>query len=330
MAKSEKKPGLSGIPDPSVRVASPPLDTIELRGKKVLVVGGTGGIGRALARLMAARGAEVTVVGQTFRDAGRAGIDFLRADLSRMSEARRVGRTVAAEALDLVVLTTGIFAAPKRQTTEEGLERDLAVSYLSRLALLRELAPRLGRGRPPGAPRPRVFVMGFPGTGEAGDPDDLNAERSYAPLATHMNTVAGNEALVLYAVRRYPQAGFFGLNPGLIQSDIRANLLGPGSFKHRAVEALIGLFSISAQTYAERLVPVLFAPELEGRSGVMFDRKARAILPSAALTPQRVAALISASEALLARVAPPPGAEAVPRRLSRPSQPSRSAESTLH
>lgn len=39
----------------------------------------------------------------------------------------------------------------------------------------------------------------FPGAGQAGDWADPNAERSYKPIAQHMTTVAGNEALVAAA-----------------------------------------------------------------------------------------------------------------------------------
>jgi NAD(P)-dependent dehydrogenase (short-subunit alcohol dehydrogenase family) len=42
--------------------------SLDLKGMKVAIVGGTGGIGRALSRFMASRGASVVVVGQTFRD----------------------------------------------------------------------------------------------------------------------------------------------------------------------------------------------------------------------------------------------------------------------
>lgn len=49
---------------------------------------------------------------------------------------------LSAETLDPVVLTTGIMAGPKREVTAEGLERDVAISYLSRVAVLREIAPR--------------------------------------------------------------------------------------------------------------------------------------------------------------------------------------------
>jgi len=275
---------------------------VDLNGMNVAVIGGTGGIGRALSRFMASRGASVIAVGRTFRDSDTPGIRFVRADLSLMREAERVANALPAETLDLVVFTTGIFAAPKRQETAEGIERDMAVSYLSRLVILREIAPRLGKGRPAGRMKPRVFVMGYPGTGQAGTVDDLNAEKSYGAMAAHMNTVAGNEALVLDAAKRYPGATVFGLNPGLHRSEIRENLLGQGTLKSRVVEWMIGLWTTSVETYAERLTPLLVSPDLEVHSGAMFDQKGNAILPSARFKDQSyVGAFLAASEALVSR-----------------------------
>jgi NAD(P)-dependent dehydrogenase (short-subunit alcohol dehydrogenase family) len=274
--------------------------SLELRGWKVAVVGGTGGLGRAISRFLASRGTSVTVVGQTFRDAGVPGIDFLKADLSPMREAERVGNALAAETLDLVIFTTGIFAAPRRQETAEGIERDLAISYLSRLVILRVIAPRLGKDRPATPIKPRVFIMGYPGTGQVGTLD-LNAENSYTAMAAHMNTVAGNEILVLDSARRYPNATFFGLNPGLIKTNIRDNFFGKDTLKSRLSEALIALVNPSPETYAERLAPLLVSRDLEGHSGVMFDQKGNAILPTPKLTDASYrAAFIAASEALVA------------------------------
>ena len=51
--------------------------------------------------------------------------------------------------------------------------------------------------------------MGFPGTGQLGALDDLNAEKKYESMKVHMTTVAGNEALVHVATQRYPGAAFF-------------------------------------------------------------------------------------------------------------------------
>ena len=274
----------------------------DFQGWRVAVVGGTGGIGRALSRLLASRGAHVMVVGQTFRDAGTPGIEFIKADLSLMHEAQRVTTMLLAETLDLVIFTTGIFAAPERQVTAEGIERDMAVSYLNRLVILRGIAPRLGVQRSAAARiKPRVFIVGYPGSGQIGTPDDLNAEKSYKAMSAHMNTVAGNEMLVLDAVKRYPHATFFGLNPGLIKTNIRDNFLGKDSLKSRLVETLIGWTAPSADAYAQRIVPLLASRDIETHSGAMFNQKGQAILPSSGLTDAHIRQFLAASEALVAR-----------------------------
>jgi NAD(P)-dependent dehydrogenase (short-subunit alcohol dehydrogenase family) len=275
---------------------------LDLKGLKVAVVGGTGGIGRAISRFMARRGARVLVVGQTFRDADVPEIEFIKADLGLMRHAQRVGKELPVEALDLVIFTTGIMAARKREVTPEGIERDMAVSYLSRLVIVREISPRLGKERPASQRKPRVFIMGFPGFGQTGKFDDLNAEETYKSWAVHMNTVAGNEMLVLDAEKRYPNASFFGLNPGFIKSNIRSNLFGGKTHLYRFIEWMTGMITPSAESYAERIAPLLISPDLEGHSGAMFNRKGFAVLPSPGLNDSSyVSTFIGASEALVAR-----------------------------
>lgn len=285
-----------------------PLKREDVLGRKVAIVGGTGGIGRALARELAGHGANVVVVGQTFRDADMANIEFIRADLSLMREARRVAKLLPAETLDLVIFTTGIFAAPKRQETAEGLERDMAVSYLSRLVILEGVAPRLGAQRPASRAKSRVFVMGYPGTGQNGTLGDLNAERSYRAMGVHMNTVAGNEMLVLDGARRHQHFNVYGLNPGLIKTDIRSNFLGGNKLVFSLLEGLIGLMTPTASDYAQRIAPLLLAPELEARSGALFNSKAQAILPSPGLVPAHMVAFLDESRALVARTHAAPAA----------------------
>jgi NAD(P)-dependent dehydrogenase (short-subunit alcohol dehydrogenase family) len=290
---------MRGIPDRSLTLQHVPLEKLDLRGRRLVIVGGTDGLGRAIGAVAVARGAEVTVVGRTFRDTGVKGLTFVQADLSSMKEATRLGRELAVESADVLLLSTGIIAAKRREVTSEGLERDMAISYLSRMAVLRGATSRLGAARPAGAGPARIFVMGFPGAGNLGNLDDLTGERAYDAMTVHTNTVAGNEALVLDAARRSPGVHVFGLNPGLIKTKIRANMLGEGSLLHRAVEFLIGAIMPSADTYARRIVPLLFAKELDTRTGLMFGAKANPILPTEGMTEAHVAQLIGASEALL-------------------------------
>jgi NAD(P)-dependent dehydrogenase (short-subunit alcohol dehydrogenase family) len=275
---------------------------LNLSGLNVAIIGGTGGIGRGLSRFMASSGAKVLVAGQRFRDSDISDIEFIKADLSLMREAKHVGELLPAESLDLVIFTTGILAAPKRQETPEGIERDMAVSYLSRLVIIREIGPRLGKNRPDASMKPRVFIWGFPGTGQTGKVGDLNAEKSYGAISAHMNGVAGNEVLVLDSARRYPNANFFGVNPGGVKTDIRRNLFGGHTFVFRLFETLIGLVSPSVDTYTEHIVPLLVSPDLEGHSGIMFNRKGLAILPTPKLTDSSYnKAFMAASEKLVSR-----------------------------
>jgi NAD(P)-dependent dehydrogenase (short-subunit alcohol dehydrogenase family) len=300
-APRKQKTSLKGVPDPSLTIRPIPVERLDLSSKKLAVIGGTNGLGRAVARQALARGADVTVVGRTFRDEPAARLTFVAADLSSMSEAVRLGRELPVESFDAVLFTSGIIAAKTREETGEHVERDMAISYLSRLAVLQGLSPRLGSARGDGAPRPRVFVMGSPGTGQMGDPDDLNSEENYRPMVAHGNTVAGNEILVLGAKDRFPGPAFFGLAPYLVKTGIRSNLLGDGSITHKLVEAAVGVLMQSPETYAKRMVPLLFAPELEGRTGLMFGHKAQPILPTQGLDKAYVDRYLSASEDLLRR-----------------------------
>jgi len=292
---------MGGVPDPSVTLRPISVERLDLSSKKLAIIGGTNGLGRAIAHQALARGADVTVVGRTFRDAPAARLTFVAADLSSMSEAVRLGLELPVEPFDVVLFTAGIIAAKTREETHEHVERDVAISYLSRLAVLQGLSSRLGSAREDGAPRPRVFVMGSPGVGEIGDPEDLNSEENYKPLVAHANTIAGNEILVLAAKDRFPGPAFFGLGPYLVKTGIRSNLLGDGSITHKLVETAVGIFMQSPETYAKRMVPPLFAPELEGKTGLMFGHKAQPILPTRGLDKPYIDRYMSASEALLRR-----------------------------
>jgi hypothetical protein len=74
-----------------------------------------------------------------------------------------------------------------------------------------------------------MFIMAGPGVGIEGDSSDLNSERTNEYWHAHMNTVAANEALVLGAAPRYPGIILYGLNPGLVKSDVRSHFLGAGA-----------------------------------------------------------------------------------------------------
>lgn len=265
--------------DTSIEWKFVPANELDLSKHKVLVIGGTSGIGRQLSKDIASRGADVTVVGRTFKDQDIRNIKFLKADLTLMTEAKNVAKELPTD-FTHVVLTCGILAAQVREETSEGIEKDMAVSFLNRLVILDEIVPKLSYKD---GVKPRVFNMGYPGDGKSGEPQDLNSEKKYGALAAHFNTVAGNEALILDFKEKYPEVNFFGLNPGIIKTGIRSNLWGNHTWLSRVVEWMIGLTNQNVEQYSTKITPLLFTPEIEYKSGAMFDKNGEAILPSACM-----------------------------------------------
>ena len=99
------------------------------------------------------------------------------------------------------------------------------------------------------------------------------------------------------------------MGPGPISTEIRSNYLGDGVI-HKLVETAVGLMAQSPEAYAKEIVPILFAPELEGRTGILFGstnrrgilrRGDQPILPTEDLDDAYVDRFLSASEGLLRR-----------------------------
>ncbi len=240
-----------------------------LNGKHAVFVGGTGGIGRALAKLFHQEGAMVTVVGQTLRDQLSPNFSFIPCDLSLMENAQNLAQNLKKEKIDFLVFTTGIFAAPQKEITKEGLERDWAVSFLNRLVILDVLSPHLKGAE--------IDIWGYPGKNQKGNILDLNSQNHYSAFSSHMNTVAGNEILVKVFSEKYPQNIYCGFNPGLIKTNIRDNLFGKNSLKSKVMEFIIGLFTPTVEDYAQNLLPVFFK---ENKNGLFFNAKGKIIPPS--------------------------------------------------
>lgn len=267
----------------------------------VVVVGGTGGLGRAVTHQLASAGAQVTVIGQTFRDENTANVSFVKGDLSSMVKARELAENLDVSNVDIVLLTAGIFAGPKREETAEGLEKDLAVSFLNRKVIIDAIAPKLRSSQNTFGFTPRIFNMAYPGNDQLGNIDDLNSEKGYGTMKAHMTTVAGNEALIYDSVAKYPGVHFYGLNPGIVKTNIRNNLLGEGSWKSGLLETIVGWFTRTPEQYASTIAPLLIAPELELQNGGSFNNNGKLLLRSKGMTNEYASKFIRASEDLLDR-----------------------------
>jgi NAD(P)-dependent dehydrogenase (short-subunit alcohol dehydrogenase family) len=258
-------------------LAASPLTESEvnanLQGKEFLIVGGTKGIGHALMESVARRGARVVITGRTSPENLPQGVTFVKGDVTTLKATHELAGVLAKDhSYDTVVFTVGIFAGRKLKRTAEGIEEDLAISYLSRFIISDVLIKASAISG-----RKRVFIMGYPGEDmKPTNMDDINFETTeYSMLPAHFNTVIFNEALVYELARRHPDLHVFGLNPGLIRTGIRDNVHGgeTGSLIGKVIETLIGLTNPTAEQFTEKtLIPLVASPELDKKTGISFTK----------------------------------------------------------
>jgi NAD(P)-dependent dehydrogenase (short-subunit alcohol dehydrogenase family) len=133
-----------------------------LAGKNILVVGETAGIGKAIAESCIAKGATVTIVGRRDPAVSLSAATFIKADLALLKTCKALVPKLKPEQIDIAIFTTGIIANAERQVTSEGIEKDLAVSYLSRYTLIEGmLAASFGEDRSDKDQKARIFIMGM-------------------------------------------------------------------------------------------------------------------------------------------------------------------------
>jgi NAD(P)-dependent dehydrogenase (short-subunit alcohol dehydrogenase family) len=139
---------------------APPLP--DMRGKVALVTGSTDGLGREVARRLAAAGAHVIVTGRSaergealveeITKSGKGSARFYRADLASLYEVRRLGDAVLRdnERLHLLVNNAGVGFVfdTTRKFSVEGYEMHFAVNYLAHYLLTKRLLPRLASSAP--------------------------------------------------------------------------------------------------------------------------------------------------------------------------------------
>lgn len=122
----------------------------------MLVTGSTGGLGREVARRLAASGAHVIVHGRNrergmelvaeIERAGKGSARFYAADFASLQEVREFAAEILRDYdhLDLLVNNAGFGSAPnERLLSADGLEYRFQVNYLSPFLLTKLLMPRL-------------------------------------------------------------------------------------------------------------------------------------------------------------------------------------------
>jgi len=153
-----------------------------------LVTGSTDGLGREVARKLAAEGAHVIIHGRN-AERGKAMVDeitaggkgsarFYQADFASLAEVRRLADEITRDypRLDLLVNNAGVFvnASEGRKTSVDGHELHFAVNYLAGYLLTYKLLPLIEKGR-----SPRIVNVSS-GAQQAIDFTDVMLERGYS------------------------------------------------------------------------------------------------------------------------------------------------------
>jgi NAD(P)-dependent dehydrogenase (short-subunit alcohol dehydrogenase family) len=255
-----------------------------VRGKRVVLTGGTGGIGLAAAQQLAALGAELTIVGRSESRAVEATakigapVDVLLADLASQAEVRRLAREIVARypRVDVLINNAGAMFGPRRVSVD-GIEMTWAVNHLAPFLLTNLLLERLTGSSPS-----RVITTASGAHRRAVIPfDDVSGERSYGPLGwgRYGETKLANILFTRELARRLAGTGVTAncFHPGFVGSGFNHN----NGWLMRAAMLVSRVVARTPEKGAETLVWLADSASVSGVSGKYFmDRREKR--PSAA------------------------------------------------
>ena len=238
-----------------------------------LVTGATDGLGKRVARELAAKGTTVLLHGRS-PERLEATLEEIRsqtssqkvgsylADLSSLAAVRDLADRILSEydRLDVLVNNAGIIVQ-ERKESEDGYELTFAVNYLSHFLLTSLLLPLLKDSAPA-----RVVNVASAGQSPI-DFDDPMLERGY-------------DAMRAYSTSKLAQIMFtFELAERLSDTEVSVNALHPASLMDtKMVQDTFGYTMSTVEEGKEAVVRLAVSPELEGVTGRYFDgtREARA------------------------------------------------------
>lgn len=250
---------------------------------RALVVGGTGGIGYAMACRIAAEtnSSSVIISGRTKpQSLPHANIEFRPLDATSMREIKRytdaVKSSVQGQQLDLLIMSQGIMSFAGRTESPEGIDRKMALHYYGKQLLIRELLPALKDDA-------KVIIVfdGKYGSPDRLNWDDLDLKKNFGIAAAANHCMAMNDGMVQWWAAQQQRQGthrrhFVHAWPGAVNSDLGKNL----SWHVRApLQFLSGLIGVSPDTCAEHLLKgasdCAAAGQQQGRFWSNIDNKGR-------------------------------------------------------
>ncbi len=249
---------------------------MNMEGKTVLITGSTDGVGRYVAKRLAAERASVLIHGRDEERAkaliaevkrdGHAAPAFYQTDLSSLAGARELAEAVAADhdQLDVFVSNAGIGSrslGEGRRESADGPELRFAVNYLSGFLLAYLLLPLIKAAAPS-----RIVNVASLGQHPI-DFDDVMITRNYS----------GGRA---YAQSKLAQIMFtIDLAAELKGAGVTVNCLHPATYMNTTMVREGGIMPVSTvEEGGEAILHLVMGDDVAGKSGLFFNgmRQARA------------------------------------------------------
>ena len=259
----------------------------------VLITGATNGLGRRVARDLAASGATVllhgrdeerveTTVREIREETNNDKLRYYLADFSSLGEVRRLAEEVRTNHahLDVLVNNAGVFTR-ERAVSRDGHEMTFAVNFLAPFLLTHLLVPLL-RGSAPA----RVVNVASAGQSPVNF-DDPMLERGYDGMRAYAQSKL---ALVMFT---------FDLAGQLEGTDVTANCLHPATLMGtKMVLEEFGSASSDVQEGADATVYLVADPDLREVTGRYFEGQREARAEEQAYDPEARKRLRTLSEEL--------------------------------
>jgi NAD(P)-dependent dehydrogenase (short-subunit alcohol dehydrogenase family) len=256
-----------------------------MRGKVVVITGATSGIGQVAALKLAGMGARMVLIARD-ENRGEASLAELRrvgpqakhtihyADLSRLSEMKRVAAEIAAAEprIDVLINNAGALFA-SRHVTEDGLELTFALNHMAYFVLTHGLRGRLEGS----APARVVNTSSDAHKGNRLDFSDLQSATNYSGFKVYGRSKLANILYTRELARRWTGTGVTVncLHPGFVATRFGDQSGGLLSFGVRVAKN----FAISPEKGAQTIIYLASSDEVAGVTGKYFY-KCREATPS--------------------------------------------------
>lgn len=276
-----------------------------MKGKTVVMTGGTSGLGEIAAERLAQSGARIVLIA---RDPARAEATLARlrktapglahkvhyADLTHIPEMKRVAIEIAREEprIDVLINNAGAMFS-RRRLTKEGLEYTFALNHMAYFVVTEGLRDRLLTS----APARIVNVASAAHQRARLDFGDLQAAKSFGAMKAYGRSKLCNILFTRELARRLQGTGVTAncLHPGFVATRFGDQ---SGGLISRVV-GIAKLFAISPEEGAETLIYLASSPAVAETTGEYFY-KCRSVTPSQAARDDREALLLWECSAALA------------------------------